>query len=500
MESKQRIGFSAIRRLAWCNAIAFGLALLSGCASTTARDSAEPASRSADRTTPVVEPAAAPAPSVAKAPPRSASVADLPPDEAVIVAKGDSMTDADREALAELIQARVEGQVAANRTVSAAPRPDPPRSVPDRANSAAVPNQPTTAVPQVPPTTPAPQTPPATPAAPAKPAESGGARMELSPNDFDFKEVWQGAPAEGEFVIKNVGTAPLTLETRSSCGCTVATKPKSPLAPGEETSFKISFSTTHATVAQKTVTVTTNDPDQPSVVIKVHGTVKALVAATPSDRIVFNDLDVDTVQSQTIRLEPKYDTPINLTLHESQNIGPFTLELKEVEPGKVYEVTATTKPPLRVNMNNATALLDTGLEKVPTIPVFLIAGVRPKVAVSPPRLHVMPTAAQPSEQIVEVQYRVTTSVAITDVKCSPDSVKWELLPAEEPPAGAKLVSRRVRVTLPPYSELPEAGGMLKIFTDEADAQYKELDVPITKVAAPSPARTAAPTSVAPAAK
>jgi hypothetical protein len=197
--------------------------------------------------------------------------------------------------------------------------------------------------------------------------------MELSPTEFDFKEVWQGLPAEGEFAIKNVGTAALVLDTRSSCGCTVATKPKSPLEPGETTKFKISYNTSHAGTAQKTVTVTTNDPEQPSAVIRVSGTVKPLVAATPSDRIAFNDLETNSVESRTVQLESQYDAPLHLKLRENPNPGPFTVELKELEPGKRYELTATTKPPLPVNTNSTTVVLDTGLEKAPTVSVYLTA-------------------------------------------------------------------------------------------------------------------------------
>ncbi|NLG41633.1 MAG: DUF1573 domain-containing protein, partial [Phycisphaerae bacterium] len=59
---------------------------------------------------------------------------------------------------------------------------------------------------------------------PESAGSSGVPRLELSPTALEFGEVWQGERAAGEFTVRNVGTAPLTLTLKSSCGCTVASK------------------------------------------------------------------------------------------------------------------------------------------------------------------------------------------------------------------------------------------------------------------------------------
>ena len=71
----------------------------------------------------------------------------------------------------------------------------------------------------------------------------GGPRLELSPTVFNFGEVWEGMPARQEFAVKNTGDAPLTLTLKTYCGCTPVTRPKSPLPPGESTTFTVSYST-----------------------------------------------------------------------------------------------------------------------------------------------------------------------------------------------------------------------------------------------------------------
>lgn len=481
MTKTQHVGFVGRGRGRWHCGVALGLALLAGCAAPAARDSATPADKSATQSArtesaapaagePAAKPIAAePAQPAPQQPPAVKAQPEAKPstaqDRVPARVRTDDVkvsTEAEREALAQLIKiAAAEAQKEAAERQAASGNPPTPNSQP----------------------TIAPTTKPAE-AGPAASAPTGTPRMELKPAEFDFKEVWQGMPAEGEINIKNVGTAPLTLDTRSSCGCTVATKPKSPLEPGEATNFKISYNTSHAGPAQKTVTISSNDPDRPSVVIKVTGTVKTLVAATPSDRIFFNDLEPNSVQSQTIRLEPKYDSPLNLKLRENQKFGPFTIDFKEVEAGKVYELTATTKPPVPTPTGNVTVFLETGLEKLPTIPIYVSANVPPRVAVTPPQLVVAQTATQPAQQILQVQYRGATPVEITEIKASADSVKWEVLQDEPAAASAKVRAHRVRVTLPPYDALPDGGASLQIFTSDSEEQYKRLDVRIIKARPP----------------
>ncbi len=470
----------------WLCVMSLGLAVLGGCAQPPATDSKATPNRSAASTA---------TPSQRAAPAAPQPVAGAQPLEAAVGDEGPTISTNDPEALAEYIREQIRLQSAGGQSAPLAAA---------QADKTASPVQPAkTGARAAPPT--AGSHPPdaasitspagtANQATPDGSASTGTPHMELNPTEFDFKEAWQGSPAEGELTIKNVGTAPLTLDTRSSCGCTVATKPKSPLQPGESTAFKVTYNTSHAGVANKTVTITTNDPEQASVAVKVTGTVKALVAASPSDRLVFNNLESDSVESQTVRLATKYDSPLNLKLRENQNSEPFTVALEEVEPGKRYDLTVTTKPPLRPNANATTVVLETGLEKVPTVPVYVTANVTPQVAVAPSRLTVGAATTQPTQQMVQVQSRTAVPVQITEVKASLDAVKWEILPPEEPAAESKLRSQRLRVTLPAYDDLPKTGATLQVFTDAADEQYRKLDVAIVK----APARPLARPPVRPA--
>ena len=314
-----------------------------------------------------------------------------------------------------------------------------------------------------------------------QPAEGQSPHLELSPTDFEFGEIWQGMAAKREFSIKNSGTAPLTITATSSCGCTVPTTPKSPLAPGEASTFTITYDTNRTGPAQKKVTLTTNDPARREVDIKVQGSVKPLFQTDPSETLMFDDIETTSIETQTIRLTNKFDQPLNLKLKPDQDFGPFDVALKEIKPGAQYELVVTTRPPLRLGSNRGTALVETGLEKSPTLTFRLFGNAQPRVLATPPTILAIPEVNQ---QEVKVQYRKTKPVKITAIKTIPDSIKFELLPSEPPLPQSRVAFHRIRVTLPPYEQLPAEGSRIEIYTDDPSEEYQKLTVTVLKRTGP----------------
>ena len=315
-----------------------------------------------------------------------------------------------------------------------------------------------------------------------RPTAAPAARVEVTPTEFNFGELWETMPAQATCTVRNTGDAPLTLSLRTTCGCTVATKPQTPLAPGESSTFSITYDTKRAGKADKKVILTTNDPTRPKVEIPVVGMVKVLFAATPYKGVMFRELDESSISSQTILLENKYGKPLQLKLREGQRFRKFDVVLNEIKPGMMYELEVTTKPPLDSGHNNAMVLLETGLELAPRLEIRLSANVPPRVSVTPYKLVVVSAGKQPGTRMVRVQYRVETPIKITKVEASHESVKWEFLPPVAPRAGGKLASHRMRVTLPTFAEFPATGARLTIYTDDELPQYQKLEIPLVKSA------------------
>lgn len=91
-------------------------------------------------------------------------------------------------------------------------------------------------------------------------------------HDFGYLPEGQ-TEAWHDFVVTNVGTAPLQLqEISSTCQCTVASLPKKELAPGESVKIRVSVSL-HGSSGDfhETVTFFTNDPRKPEIQLQVFG-------------------------------------------------------------------------------------------------------------------------------------------------------------------------------------------------------------------------------------
>jgi hypothetical protein len=316
-------------------------------------------------------------------------------------------------------------------------------------------------------------------------------RLVLSTTEWDFGAKWHGEPCSTEITIENAGTALLKIERiRSSCGCTVAEPKKTELLPGESDTMTLSYNTKkNARNVSQTITLETNDPQQPRVAIRIKGEVRHLFDARPAHRITFGRLDRDSASTQSIELTNNMERKVPLKLKPLEQDVPFEIKLEEVEHGMVYKLSATTRPPLKLGANVANIVLETGVEDYPTITIPASVYIAPQVAVMPPRLYVTPRVTKPFQRIVRVTYRPDDPVKVKEIKSShPDLITAELLPPREEKRPTMVTQyHEIRVTLPPGNQLPEGGATLEIYTDAAEPEYQKLIVEIKLRAVSRPA-------------
>lgn len=96
-----------------------------------------------------------------------------------------------------------------------------------------------------------------------------GAKVGVQQLAHDFGDINEGDIVKHNYVISNNGGDLLKiLDVRASCGCTAAKPDKSELKPGESTNLLVSFNSKGRKGPQsKNVTVVTNDPDMPNVLL-----------------------------------------------------------------------------------------------------------------------------------------------------------------------------------------------------------------------------------------
>ena len=108
----------------------------------------------------------------------------------------------------------------------------------------------------------------------AKAPKVEGAGMVFENETIDYGTIAHNADGNRQFVFVNNGTKPLIItNTTGSCGCTVPTTPKEPIAPGAKGIIGVKYATDRVGAFTKTVTVTSNAEGQPTKVLTIKGTV-----------------------------------------------------------------------------------------------------------------------------------------------------------------------------------------------------------------------------------
>ncbi len=103
-----------------------------------------------------------------------------------------------------------------------------------------------------------------------------GAGMLFENETIDYGTLPHNADGKREFVFVNNGNKPLIITNATgSCGCTVPTFPKEPIAPGAKAIIGVKYATDRVGAFTKTVTVTSNAEGQASKVLTIKGTILA---------------------------------------------------------------------------------------------------------------------------------------------------------------------------------------------------------------------------------
>lgn len=96
-------------------------------------------------------------------------------------------------------------------------------------------------------------------------------KFSFEESTYDFGTITDGDVVEHTFKFTNTGEAPLIIQSASaSCGCTVPSYPREPVAPGESGEILVKFNSANKPgIQNKTVSITANtDPTITRLTIK----------------------------------------------------------------------------------------------------------------------------------------------------------------------------------------------------------------------------------------
>jgi hypothetical protein len=120
---------------------------------------------------------------------------------------------------------------------------------------------------------------------------ANGPKIHFDRMEIDLGETLPLAAYKGVFHISNTGKAVLELKPpQPDCGCTVTTLAKTSLQPGEqvELPFMLSLAGAWSGGFEKLIHVLSNDPVNPTQMLKIRGVIKPFVELEPSSFVLGN--------------------------------------------------------------------------------------------------------------------------------------------------------------------------------------------------------------------
>jgi len=103
--------------------------------------------------------------------------------------------------------------------------------------------------------------------------EATNVTIDFESKVVDYGVIEHNADGARKFVFTNNGTEPLVIKNaKGSCGCTVPTWPREPIAAGATAEIGVKYATNRVGEFTKTITLTTNASKKP-VILTVKGEV-----------------------------------------------------------------------------------------------------------------------------------------------------------------------------------------------------------------------------------
>jgi len=99
------------------------------------------------------------------------------------------------------------------------------------------------------------------------------AKIEFKQKEIDYGNIDKNSDGTRVFEFTNTGDAPLIInKVKSSCGCTVPSKPNKPIMPGQSEKIVVKYNTHRVGPFRKTITVYSNAKNN-VVILKIKGKV-----------------------------------------------------------------------------------------------------------------------------------------------------------------------------------------------------------------------------------
>jgi hypothetical protein len=320
---------------------------------------------------------------------------------------------------------------------------------------------------------------PAKKTADTKPATVATPKISIDPMTKDVGTVAKGERIEAVFAVKNTGTQDLVIsEARPSCGCTVASFDKT-IKPGQTGKITASVDTKNFNgPITKSVTVVSNDPENPQLALTIKAVVKPYVEVAPQEFVRFSTIKGDPASADLILFSAEKD--FHPTVGESSQpylqaqILPADEKQKLDRPGTQYKLHVTLGPSAPLGVLNAPIRIKTGVAKQPEIEIRVAGIVRDRLSVTPATVvfgNFTPGKDVISRNVIFTNNKINEGVKVLKAESTVPGLTAEVVPMTE--------GINYTVVVKPSASLKKGAfnGTVKIFT--TDKERPVIEVPVS---------------------
>lgn len=291
----------------------------------------------------------------------------------------------------------------------------------------------------------------------------------------DFGKIWDTDNIEHTFEMVNTGDRTVTItRVHSSCGCTTADKWAKQVGPGETWELVVKLDPKgRRGKTSKTITVDTDDPGARQVVFLMEGEIQPRLNMTQS--VNFGTLREDSAVKRTITITNNSDEPINLTGAKA-DLNLLKVDLREIEPGRKYELDVETVPPLNMRSIRGKITLQTDLKEQPEVAIYAYAHIQPRVSLMPQMVMVQQPLTQEFRRRLVLKTMEGVKIQVKEAKASNPDIAVKVDAVRE---GQEY---NVWLEMKPGLTLAPAGETVTITTN--DEQVPTLTVSVRSFVAP----------------
>ena len=199
------------------------------------------------------------------------------------------------------------------------------------------------------------------------------------------------------------------------------------IPPGQEGKVTLSVKTNYMSGKfAKSATISSNDPQHPTLRIKLKGEVKNYISVVPSPALYLTGFEGE-ILSKSLKIINHQDSPLNITHIESNIDDKIEYELKPLVEGKEYELMVKTlKGP--EGRSRGKIIVTTNSEKKPKFEIRVSVNFRDELTVSPTTLYFGNINTTPKPGKPPAELNLTKSLSVKKERGDPVKIE-KLIPS-----------------------------------------------------------------------